>query len=254
MGKQLFTRSRTSWVLIAVLGLSLPQAALALSEDASINQVTSGHVNTLDLVNLEIDANQLTLPVASPTCIATTSWRGRTFCAQYATSSGPLAPTDVAGDMSASDDNRFYVDPTEGYAAMRLELGISLLKSEVDRIDISAEVAQSHAGRPVQAFIFNHSTGLFEASGSYVGTADGMLRHTIAAGASNYVSGSQTLTMLLVNADQGIRSGSVRARDGMYIDLVNISVADGQMVPEPTAAILTGLGLLGLTLATRRRD
>jgi hypothetical protein len=248
----MFTHTRLSLLLVAVLGSSLPGSAFALAEDASIDIVTAGHVDSLDLGNLVIEANRMTLPAPSPSCLSTTMWRGRTFCAKYDDPAPLTTNTDVVGDIAASDNDRYVVDPSTGYAAMRVELGISLLKSEVNRIDISAEVAQSHAGQPIQALIFNHDTGRYEHAGSIAGSSDAFLRHTILGNASAYVSGTSSLTMLLINVDRGINAGTLRLNDSMYVDYVNISV-DNSVVPEPGAAVLTTLGLLGLTVASRRR-
>ena len=220
-----------------------PGVALAISEYASITEIEAGHVLVPDQ-NLVISDNQAELD-----CVDYRMFYNTKICTTY----GPSAPMDTPGDIVQSNNDRYFVNPLEGRAAMRIgfQAGASLLSGELQRIELTAEVSQSSAGSPIMLVLRNYRTGELDLMGSYSGTTDGTIRYSMTNNLDDYLFGNQ-MEAYLINSSLGIPDGTGYRRGGMYIDLVQIRTTTGPPIPEPSAAILTSLGLLGLALIARR--
>lgn len=255
MGNMMLSEARPRlWLLCLAAACLLPGTSAAFSSDVSITSLEVGHVDLTGsgLAGLDIDPNDIQLPGIVVGCNSAVMYFGSRVCTSYQMAPGDQTNTDAPGDVSSSDDDRYFINPTtKGHAALKvdLQLGASLLAQGLDRLEVKAEVGQAHAGAPVYAYAFNNTTGLYTVVGTYTGLADGLIR----MGLDSSLVNSNSVTLLLINADLGIRSGQGQRRAGMYVDAVGIGVTGTGPIPEPSAALLTGLGLLGLAFLSRPR-
>jgi len=234
-------------VTIAAVVLSLPGAAVALSVEGSIEEVVAGHVSNFNGVIDGIDPNILELPTSAPVCTGYRTMMGVRFCSSYQNVSVGSGG-DQIGNISQSDNDRYFINPSQGNAAMHVELefGLNALQSEASRIEISVEVAQAHATSPVVAYLYNYQTGRYDVVGTTIGTADSLIVTPASSVYLSSLSGTARANLLVINSDTGIFTGDARSRGGIYVDWIA-----AQVIPEPSAAILTSLGLLGLVLVGR---